>query len=954
MVHSTIYRRGLKALLTASTVLFIAACASVPQPALQPVQSPNDDSAYRYLVLDNGLQVLLVSDPDTRKAAASLNVEVGSGDNPPGRGGLAHFLEHMLFLGTDKYPDHAEYERFITEHGGSRNAYTSFEHTNYFFDVDEAHFAGALDRFAQFFIAPRFDAEYVEREKNAVEAEYQMGLKSDPRRGLDVFQAVMNPAHPFSQFSVGSLETLADRPGSAVRDELLAFYDRYYSANLMRLVVYGSEPLDELEALVTPLFSQVPNKDYRHEAIETPIFPPGSLPMLVKVRPEATLRQLEVSFPLADYRPEYHTKPLAYLGNLLGHEGEGSLLSRLKSEGLAESLGAGTGLSWRGGSLFSLSISLTEKGVVDYERVLQLIFAYADMLREEGPRARLYDEQTRIADLSFRFREDSGAMGYVTSLSTGMQHYAPQDILRGPYIMDDYRPQMLREAVAAIRPDNAVVTLTDAAVETDRLSAHYEVPYAVETIGREQLARWQTPVAAELFALPAPNPFIADDVSLETVAAGNPPHPKIVRQSERLVAWFRQDDEFRVPRGATYVNFKSPLVGQTAEQAASAGLYVALLKDAVNEYTYPAHLAGLSFDLYKHAQGVSLRISGYDDKQDVLLDALVRDIARPEFEPARFDNIRLDLIRSLENVRTSRPSSQVIGDLREAMQHGQWGEEALIEVLEGITLADIEAYAAQFWAGARAEIMLYGNYPPAAVDVVAERVTALLPAGDPAPLPPLEVVKLEAGEAVRYPVDIPHDDAVVAWYLQGAGDSWKDRAATALTAQIMKSGFFNELRTEQQLGYIVNAFYYPQLDVPGLLMLVQSPAADAGRVAGSMQRFTGSVVASLDPAQFERHRQALLSEVLEPDKNLWERAEFYWQSIAKRQWDFQGREQLSSSIKELSMAQWQGYYESVFIDAPRSLQVVAPGKSGVLPAGPGRLVGSAGEIKNGHSTYIVY
>ena len=98
----------------------------------------------------------------------------------------------------------------------------------------------------------------------------------------------------------------------------------------------------------------------------------------------------------------------------------------------------------------------------------------------------------------------------------------------------------------------------------------------------------------------------------------------------------------------------------------------------------------------------------------------------------------------------------------------------------------------------------------------------------PAPaLPDLKVLKLAAGESVQYAVDVPHDDAVVAWYLQGEGDSWEDRAATALTAQIMKSGFFQQLRTEQQLGYVVSAFAWPQMDVPGLVMLIQSPVADA-------------------------------------------------------------------------------------------------------------------------------
>ena len=245
---------------------------------VSPTQSPNDDYAYRLVTLDNGLQALLVSDPETRKAAASLDVMVGSGDNPPGREGLAHFLEHMLFLGTEKYPDAAEYERYITEHGGSRNAYTSFEHTNYFFDIDAAHLDEALDRFAQFFIAPNFDAGYVEREKNAVEAEYQMGLKSDSRRGLDVLQEVMNPRHPFSQFSVGSLETLADRPGSSVRDDLVAFYRKHYSANAMRLVVMGSQPLDELQAMVAKRFVEVPNHDYDANVIDAPLFEPGQSP----------------------------------------------------------------------------------------------------------------------------------------------------------------------------------------------------------------------------------------------------------------------------------------------------------------------------------------------------------------------------------------------------------------------------------------------------------------------------------------------------------------------------------------------------------------------------------------------------------------------------------------------------------------------------------------------------
>ncbi|MEM9397881.1 MAG: insulinase family protein, partial [Pseudomonadota bacterium] len=369
--------------LTLLAVLWtLAACTSTePEAHLEPIKSPNDEFAYRYIVLDNGLRALLISNPQTPKAAASLDVEVGSGDNPKDREGLAHFLEHMLFLGTEKYPDAAEYEEFITEHGGSRNAYTSFEHTNYFFDIDPDHLAGALDRFAQFFIAPNFDSKYVERERNAVQAEYQMGIKSDGRRGLDVLQASMNPAHPFSQFSVGSLDTLADRPGASVRDDLLRFYDKYYSANVMRLAVLGSDSLDSIEDMVREMFSAVPNREVEQQDITQPLFVEAQLPMLIKVKPEGTRRQLEVNFQIPEFRDQYDAKPMAYVSNLVGHEGEGSLLSALKDAGLADGLSSGTGLEWRGGALFSITISLTEVGVAQYETVLQHVFAYLEMLQ---------------------------------------------------------------------------------------------------------------------------------------------------------------------------------------------------------------------------------------------------------------------------------------------------------------------------------------------------------------------------------------------------------------------------------------------------------------------------------------------------------------------------------------------------------------------------------------------
>ncbi len=947
-------RQRLNPLLGLCLAFVFVACATVPDTGPQPVKSANDSYQYRLVTLPNEMEVLLISDPDTVKAAASLDIGVGSGDNPRGRGGLAHFLEHMLFLGTDKYPDPAEYEEYITEHGGSRNAYTAYENTNYFFDINADYLPEALDRFAQFFIAPRFDAAYVEREKNAVEAEFQMGLKSDPRRGLDVLQSVMNPAHPYSEFTVGSLETLADRPGSSVRDELISFYNANYSANVMRLVVLGSQSLDELEAMVAPLFSAVPNTSHEREDFSAPLFAPGSLPLFVQIQPQATLRQLDLAFPIPDYRKAYDVKPVSYLGNLVGHEGGGSLLSQLKAEGLAEGLSAGGGLSWPGGGLFNVSISLTERGVQEHQRVVALFFAYMDTLREEGPRQRLYDEQARIAELGFRFKQQGNPINYVSSIASGMHEYAPEDVLRGPFMMERYDQEMINSLLQDITANNAVITLSDKSVHTDEVSPYYEVPYSRQTLSAGELAAWLQPVQAARFHLPEPNEFIAQDVALVPLARDHPTLPAVALQSERQKIWFLQDDEFRLPKGATYINFRSPEVGQSAMQTASAVLYTAVLKDDVNEFTYPALLAGLSFDFYKHAQGISLRVRGYNDKQTLLLKELLAVVARPDFDPQRFEDIRKDMIRALENRVAGRPAGQAMADLREAMLYGEWGEQALIAALDKLDMEDVKAYAKQFWAGATAEVLIYGNYDKGFVQDVSSMLATIVPAGPVPALPDLRVLKLAAGESLQYRVDIPHDDSVVAWYLQGAANEWDDRAAAALTAQVMKSGFFQQLRTEQQLGYIASAFAWPQLEVPGLVMLIQSPVASANDVYQAMDKFMQSLPAQLDEEQFARHKAALLSDIRRPDKNMWERANFYWQSIATKQFDFDGRLKMAAAVESFTLADWESYYRRVFLTRPHSLQVVAPGRWETVPEGEFQDYDSAGEIKRDNDSYLIH
>ncbi|CAG9106501.1 unnamed protein product [Plutella xylostella] len=377
------------------------------------VKSQEDKREYRGLELSNRLKVLLISDPKTDKSAAAMDVNIGYLSDPEELPGLAHFCEHMLFLGTKKYPEENEYNKFLSEHGGSSNASTSSDHTTYYFDVMPDHLPMALDIFAQFFIAPLFTESATEREINAVNSEHEKNTSSDtwrldqlnkssaskehpyhkfgtvnsehekntssdtwrldqlnkssaskehPYHKFGTAPSIINAVnsehekntssdtwrldqlnkssaskeHPYHKFGTGNKDTLDRIPkekGIDVRAELLKFHGAWYSADIMTLAVCGKESLDELEALVTPLFSAIEEKGVTAPTWPEAPFPPELRKKRAYCMPVKDLRSLSIDFPVPDSTAHYKSAPGHYLSHLLGHEGPGSLLAALKARG---------------------------------------------------------------------------------------------------------------------------------------------------------------------------------------------------------------------------------------------------------------------------------------------------------------------------------------------------------------------------------------------------------------------------------------------------------------------------------------------------------------------------------------------------------------------------------------------------------------------------------------------
>jgi len=920
---------GYKKLLKSSwCILLLAAllssCSRVESPLdsnFEPHKSANDPRQYRHLTLSNNLDVLLISDPDADKAAASLDVYIGSYQNPADRLGLAHFLEHMLFLGTAKYPDPGEYQAFISQHGGSHNAYTSLENTNYFFDIDAQHLEPALDRFAEFFISPNFDKAYVNRERNAVESEYRLKIKDDGRRQWDVLRELINPQHPLSKFSVGNLETLADNTGSpdgSVRADLLVMYDQYYSANLMKLVVLGTEDLEQLESMVSKRFSAVKDRQAQVAPHGQAFFQAGQLPLEVQIAPVKELRELSLMFQLPKTTPYWRLKPAQYMASLVGHEETGSLLNILKEKGWAENLWAGTSLEDRHSSLFTINISLTPEGLVQRNAVVEQVFAWVELIKQQGIQRWRQQELARIGEINFRYLEKRDASQTVAGLSSAMQLYPKSEVLRQPYRISGFDPDLIETLLDKLNPDNMLLMLMAPNLPIDGQSKFYQAPYRVGKPQELALTSWREPKGSQLLALPQKNPFIPSYLNLITPRDSDQKLPQLIVEKLGLRAWHLENIQFGVPRSNVLIHLRSDKLA-TVDGQARAELYINLIEDQLNSDLYAASLAGLNYRLNTDRRGITISLSGYSQNQGLLLDAIIKVLLNPDWSPTRFERVRQQLYRAKLNASKGYPFRQIMARLYATLQGGSLASEQAL-VLESLHLSELQHYAEKLLTGFDIDAIISGNQDRASANQILSLLNQLPTVEIDSPY---QVAKLSE-ENFSQSLEVNHRDAVVVQYIQGDADSLQERAVMSLIAQMLSAPFFNSLRTEKQLGYVVSAFPLHTNRVPGIALLVQSPTASEAELRVEFEAFVqqyAGQIGQMTPQQLSRHKQALLTNLEELPKNLSEMNGRFYESLRLGYTDFQYRPELSQQIRSLTLDDIKSAYQRILIDSPRQLWV---------------------------------
>ncbi|MEZ9524459.1 insulinase family protein [Enterovibrio norvegicus] len=869
--------------------------------------SPNDHRAYRHITLDNKLRILLIEDVQAPRSAAALTVNVGHFCDPADREGLAHFLEHMLFLGTERYPVVGEFQSFISRNGGSNNAWTGTENTSFFFDIQHDYFDEALDRFGQFFSAPLFNADAVDKERNAVDSEYKLKLQDDVRRIYQVQKETINPEHPFSKFSVGSADTLADREGNTVRDELIAFYKKHYSANLMTASITGPFTLDSLEVLARDVFEDIPNLDLAPFIPDVPFVTKAQTKQFITIEPLKDVRKLTMAFSLPETDKHYRIKPLSYIAHLLGYEGSGSVMSMLKSKGYINNLSAGGGISGSNFREFTVSVSLTEIGLSKIDAIVMYIFQAINLIKEQGLNDWRYAEKRAVQEMAFRYQEPSRPLDTVSHMVLNLQHYATDDTLYGDYMMQGFDEALIREMLNYLSPEHMRLTLIAKGGKHDRQANWYDTPYSVKPITESQLEKWHSALISSTLTLPETNPYISYDLDPIELEAPDTQQPEKIQELPGFCLWHLQDTEYRVPKGVVYVAIDSPHAVESVENIVKTRVSVEMLLEAINEIAYPAEVAGLNYNLYAHQGGVTLKLSGFNEKLPLLMNLVLEKFAHRDFKPERFDIIKTQLLRSWKNATQNKPISRLYNAMTGILQPNNPTYEQMIEALIPLQVSELPDFVQSVMSELHVEMFVYGNWQKQQTLALADTIKdALRVHNQRYQESTRPLVLLNNVGSASYHLDCESQDSAVLVYYQSHGTEAEDVAMHTFAQHLMSAIFFNELRTKQQLGYMVGSGNMPLNRHPGLIFYVQSPQVGPTKLMEAIDDFLNAfflVLMELSEAQWQASKQGLIAQIEEPDANLRARAQRLWISIGNKDRTFSQRRRVAEEIRQMSRAE---------------------------------------------------
>ena len=419
--------------------------------------------------------------------------------------------------------------------------------------------------------------------------------------------------------------------------------------------------------------------------------------------------------------------------------------------------------------------------------------------------------------------------------------------------------------------------------------------------------------------------------------------PTVIRddgEEGRWTVYFKPDDRFGKPKAYMIFQLLTSELYSSPTKAAMASLYQQCAADKLNEYTYDASLAGLTYDFQVLPRGVRLTYGGYNDKlksyASYVSSKLARDLddVLPSDEE-EFLRYKDNLMRALSAFNVKEPYAHAIyySSLTQQPRNWKYTNDELVSALKETTLDQLQEYVKTIWARGKGEALIQGNYDKKeALDIVNTldktlSFETIKSDQYPARLRPLPLPVTKPGEQqpTRLIISEPNPsnkNAASQITLQCLGKSEKDHVLIEILSAIIEEPFYDNLRTKQQLGYIVSSGVKAVDQSRTLSVIVQSNVVTADKITQAMVDFLDGVADRLTPLtsiDIELFVKGLVDRRVEPDKQLAVEVTRNWSEISNGRFQYDRLQAEVAALLSITKQDIIDYWNRLYITERKML-----------------------------------
>ncbi len=860
--------------------------------------------------LNNGVEALLISDPEIDQSAAAVSIEAGSWQDPATYPGMAHFLEHMLFMGSTAYPDEAEYMRYIQDNGGTVNAFTASDRTVYMFSINNQAFTGALDRFSHFFIDPLFSPSSINRELHAVDQENSKNLENDFWRQYMVLKETGTENHPNTKFGTGNAATLSGIPQEALK----TWFKTEYGANKTHLVMLSSLPLEEMIELAVADFSLVPTQESVEE--KTPYGPMLSEKQkghFIYVTPIQDIKLLsliwELPLEFSSIEEKWTVELVSYL---LTEASNTSLIQELKKEQLAEEIQVTVDRFSKENLLFTINIKLTDKGLSQIDTPILRCFQTLARLKQNSIPISLFQEIQTMAKINYQYQVRQEPFSWITDIAYNVVDENLATFPEKTEIPSHFDPASLHKLLETFTPQSAayfvLASPDQTGIETTLIEKWMQVPYTIKPVPPAKIRAWQQATPYLEMGIPPSNPFIPNSLKIvhEAAFSNKQPCPKKILENEKYNIYFAEDTKYQVPEAALLFTIKTPALDGSAISLVMKDLLSKAIDAELSSTLFFASQAGLDVSSLNQPMGISLAIFGFSEKAPHVATTVLSSLKNIKCQEEDFLTYKASLLSSYANGSLDLPVKQAMTTLTNTLLNDAPTPEEKLKELQTTSYEDFTTFCSTWLDAIYLEAMLYGNLTEDSMSFFVDNLQKLFASSIAYKNPKEEQLLLLPKEGGPFKITQKTDrqgNGAVLVVEQGPF-SFAKGASQDIASKALSEAFFDTLRTKQQTGYIAKSWASEVSEELFQTFVVQSssnsPEDLLTRFELFIEDFNKRIMDFVSKERFEHIKKVEIATIERPPENLYGMANLLNTLAFKRKGDFDFEHKQINAIEELT------------------------------------------------------